>query len=59
LALIFGSVFGAGSVAACDGGYEERVGVGVGLGFEDVANTKVDEGGGERLLYWCTGFMLA
>lgn len=50
LAFVLGGVFGAGGVAAGDGGDEKGVGVRVGFGLEDVADAQVDEGGGEGLL---------
>lgn len=50
LSLVLGRVVCAGSVAAVDGADEERVGVGVSLGLENVSNTQVDHGRRERLL---------
>lgn len=50
LALVLGSVVGAGCVAAVDGADVKRVGVGVSLGLEDVSDTQVDLSRRERLL---------
>jgi hypothetical protein len=57
LAFVLGGVLGAGRVAARDGADEQRVGVGVCLGLEDVADAQVDEGGGEGLLDWRAAFV--
>lgn len=48
LALVLGVVVVAGGVADGNGGDVEGVGVGVVDGLEDVADSEVDEGGGER-----------
>jgi len=49
--LVLGRVVCAGGVTAGNGADEEGIGVGVGLGFEDVANAEVNKGGGEGFLY--------